>query len=66
MCLNHSIYRTVKPLLTKDEFAITEQVAKNFGAPGGVGEKLQLMLEEKGAYEQNWVCYHIHANARSD
>ncbi|XP_057381809.1 carnitine O-acetyltransferase-like [Daphnia carinata] len=47
--------RTVKPLLTKDEFAITEQVAKNFGAPGGVGEKLQLMLEEKGANEPNWL-----------
>lgn len=47
--------RTVKPLLTKDEFAVTEQVAKNFGAPGGVGEKLQLMLEEKGAKEPNWL-----------
>lgn len=52
---NYSICRTVKPLLTKDEFAVTEQVAKNFGAPGGVGEKLQLMLEEKGAKEPNWV-----------
>ncbi|KAI9555588.1 hypothetical protein GHT06_018103 [Daphnia sinensis] len=47
--------RTVKPLLTKDEFAITEQVVKNFGGPGGVGEKLQLMLEEKGANEPNWL-----------
>ncbi|XP_046459973.1 carnitine O-acetyltransferase-like isoform X1 [Daphnia pulex] len=47
--------RTVKPLLTKDEFVITEQVAKNFGAPGGVGEKLQHMLEEKGAKEKNWL-----------
>lgn len=48
-------FRTVKPVLTKDEFAITEQVAKSFGAPGGVGEKLQQMLEEKGANEPNWV-----------
>jgi hypothetical protein len=45
----------VKPLLTKDEFVITEQVTKNFGAPGGVGEKLQHMLEEKGVNEKNWV-----------
>lgn len=45
----------MKPVLTKDEFAITEQVATSFGAPGGVGEKLQHMLEEKGAKESNWV-----------
>ena len=49
----------MKPLLTKDEFVITEQVAKSFGAPGGVGEKLQHMLEEKGAKEKNWVWYSI-------
>ncbi len=58
-CLNLYIifflYRTVKPLLTKDEFVITEQVANSFGAPGGVGEKLQHMLEEKGSKEPNWV-----------
>lgn len=49
----------MKPLLTDEEYAITVQVANNFGAGGGVGEKLQLMLEDKGKKSSNWVKFFI-------
>lgn len=45
----------MKPVLNQDELAITNKVVKNFGAPGGVGQKLQKMLEEKGSKSPNWV-----------
>jgi len=47
--------RTTKPLLSEDQFSLTKQIAKNFGAPGGVGAKLQKLLEEKASAEDNWV-----------
>ena len=50
-----SFHRTVKPLLSEHQFSITKQVAKNFGAPGGVGAKLQQLLQKKGSAEDNWV-----------
>lgn len=53
--------RTVKPLVTPEEYAATQKVARDFAATGSVGEKLQQMLEEKGAREANWVCFsHFH------
>jgi len=47
--------KTVKPLLSEHQFSITKQVAKNFGAPGGVGAKLQQLLQKKGSAEDNWL-----------
>nr|CAG4646179.1 EOG090X04D9 [Macrothrix elegans] len=47
--------RTVKPLLTDEDFLKTEQIVKDFGAPGGVGQKLQQLLEQKGSKEDNWL-----------
>lgn len=47
--------RTVKPLITPEEYEVTQKVAREFAAPGSIGEKLQQMLEEKGAKEANWV-----------
>lgn len=45
----------MKPLLSQNEFAVTSELAKHFGAPGGVGEKLQKLLEDKGSRVPNWV-----------
>ncbi|XP_067001484.2 carnitine O-acetyltransferase isoform X2 [Anabrus simplex] len=48
--------RTVKPLITDDEFCITQDIVKNFGSPGGVGEKLQKLLEERAKTTDNWLA----------
>ena len=45
----------MKPLLPEDALTITTQETNNFGAPGGIGEKLQTMLENKASKEVNWV-----------
>lgn len=47
--------RSVKPLVTEEEFNITQDLAKKFAASGGIGEKLQKMLEEKAANTESWV-----------
>lgn len=47
--------RTVKPLLGPEEFSNTTKVAHKFGAPGGAGESLQHLLEQKANNEPNWV-----------
>ncbi|KAK2719245.1 carnitine O-acetyltransferase-like isoform X3 [Artemia franciscana] len=47
--------RTVKPHLNPDEFRNTTEIVKNFGAPGGSGEKLQKMLEDRAAKKENWL-----------
>jgi len=49
------LYRTAKPLLGPEEFTTTTQLAQAFGAPGGAGEKLQQLLEQKANNEPNWV-----------
>lgn len=49
----------MKPLLNQDELANSNRVVKKFGAPGGDGQKLQKMLEEKGSKSPNWVLKQI-------
>ena len=41
--------------MNPDEFRNTTEIVKNFGAPGGSGEKLQKMLEDRAAKKENWV-----------
>ncbi|XP_046403025.1 carnitine O-acetyltransferase-like isoform X2 [Ischnura elegans] len=48
--------RTVKPLITDEEFKITSNVVAKFGAPGGVGEKLQSLLEKRAKSTTNWFA----------
>ncbi|XP_071441839.1 carnitine O-acetyltransferase-like [Hetaerina americana] len=47
--------RSVRPLITDEEFKITTSVVSKFGAPGGVGEKLQSLLEKKAQSTNNWL-----------
>ncbi|TDH01320.1 hypothetical protein EPR50_G00178910 [Perca flavescens] len=47
--------RCVKHLLTEEQFNKTQNVVKQFGAPGGVGELLQSKLVERREKKANWV-----------
>ncbi|KAG8228401.1 hypothetical protein J437_LFUL003874, partial [Ladona fulva] len=48
--------RTVRPLVTNEEFNITKSLVLNFGSPGGVGEKLQSLLQKKAKETDNWLA----------
>jgi len=39
--------RTIRPYLSQAEFANTKRIVEEFGKPGGEGEKLQRLLDEK-------------------
>ncbi|KAI8427768.1 hypothetical protein MSG28_002190 [Choristoneura fumiferana] len=47
--------KTVKPHLNNDEFAITCNLAKEFGSVDGVGQKLQGLLEKRAQQHTNWL-----------
>uniref|UniRef100_A0A1A7Z2K6 Choline O-acetyltransferase n=1 Tax=Iconisemion striatum TaxID=60296 RepID=A0A1A7Z2K6_9TELE len=47
--------RCMKHLLTKEQFSRTQNLVKQFGAPGGVGELLQRKLVERREIKANWV-----------
>ncbi|KAK5854063.1 hypothetical protein PBY51_015165 [Eleginops maclovinus] len=45
----------MKHLLTEEQFNKTQNVVKQFGAPGGMGELLQSKLMERRENKANWV-----------
>ena len=45
----------LQPLLSKVELERTKAFAVEFGRPGGVGEKLQKLLEKRAEEKDNWV-----------
>ncbi|XP_028279393.1 choline O-acetyltransferase [Parambassis ranga] len=47
--------KCMKHLLTEEQFNKTQNIVKQFGAPGGVGELLQSKLEERRERKANWV-----------
>ncbi|XP_044069678.1 choline O-acetyltransferase [Siniperca chuatsi] len=47
--------RCVKHLLTEEQFNKTQNIVKQFGAPGGVGQLLQSKLMERRENKANWV-----------
>ncbi|KAM8738134.1 choline O-acetyltransferase [Acanthopagrus schlegelii] len=47
--------RCMKHLLTEEQFNKTQNVVKQFGAPGGVGKLLQSKLVERRENKANWV-----------
>uniref|UniRef100_A0A672GXI7 Choline O-acetyltransferase n=1 Tax=Salarias fasciatus TaxID=181472 RepID=A0A672GXI7_SALFA len=47
--------RCMKHLLTEEQFSKTQNIVRQFGAPGGVGELLQGKLMERRENEANWV-----------
>lgn len=47
--------KSVRPLLSDEEFAHTEAIVADFCREGGEGEALQQFLEEKASSERNWM-----------
>lgn len=47
--------RCVMPIVSDEVYRKTEQLARQFGASGGVGEKLQRILLQAAEEKDNWV-----------
>lgn len=47
--------RCVMPIVSDEAYRKTEQLVRQFGAPGGVGEKLQRILVQAAEEKDNWV-----------
>lgn len=47
--------KTVKPLVTEEEFQLTEEIVKKFAAPGGIGQQLQEKLQQRAKKSDNWL-----------
>lgn len=47
--------KCMKHLLTEEQFNKTQNIVKQFGAPGGVGELLQSKLMERKENKANWL-----------
>lgn len=48
-------HRTVQPLLSLDEYKVTETLVHEFKKDGGIGQKLQDYLVERAKNHENWV-----------
>lgn len=46
---------TVEPHLSSDALNKTREEVSKFSSPGGVGEKLQKLLEQRAAKSENWL-----------
>lgn len=46
---------TAEPHLTPDRFENTKNVVREFGKAGGIGEKLQKLLEQRAETKENWL-----------
>jgi len=43
------------PIVDEEGYKKTEKLVNEFGAPGGLGEKLQSILLETAQKKDNWV-----------
>lgn len=50
-------YRSLKPLLTDNEYKNTERIVGEFISHAGVGPKLHAKLLERYQNTDNWVLY---------
>ncbi|GBP40317.1 Carnitine O-acetyltransferase [Eumeta japonica] len=46
---------TVRPHLNDEEFAVTVKLVEDFQVDGGVGSKLQSLLEKRAREKENWL-----------
>lgn len=46
---------SVRPLLSEEEFDMTQGVVEEFGKGGGQGEELQRKLQQRAETTENWV-----------
>lgn len=47
--------KTVKPLVTEEEYMTTKQIVEKFGSVDGIGQKLQQKLEKRKTVTDNWL-----------
>src|SRR5690349_11295571 len=47
--------QTAEPHLTSDGFENTKNIVREFGKSGGIGEKLQSLLEKRAETKENWL-----------
>ncbi|XP_055585607.1 carnitine O-acetyltransferase-like [Uranotaenia lowii] len=47
---------TIEPHVSKEGFGRSKQAVEKFIAPGGVGVKLQKLLEERASSKKNWLA----------
>lgn len=47
--------KTIPQFLSQDEWQTSQKVVADFGRPGGIGERLQALLEAKAQTTNNWV-----------
>ncbi|XP_077291929.1 carnitine O-Acetyl-Transferase [Arctopsyche grandis] len=48
--------KSIKPHLTPQEFVISTNVISEFASKGGIGEKLQALLEKRATAKENWLA----------
>lgn len=49
--------RSVRPFLTDEQYQRTQAVTERFRQPGGMGSKLQMLLEKRAEEKHNWVSF---------
>uniref|UniRef100_T1IJQ1 Choline/carnitine acyltransferase domain-containing protein n=1 Tax=Strigamia maritima TaxID=126957 RepID=T1IJQ1_STRMM len=47
--------KTIKPVISENEYAQTEKLVRDFTGTGSLGEKLQFLLEERAKNTENWL-----------
>ncbi|XP_047515604.1 carnitine O-acetyltransferase-like isoform X1 [Pieris napi] len=47
--------KTVRPFLNENEFSNTSKLMNNFASEGGIGQKLQSLLENRASKHTNWL-----------
>lgn len=48
--------KTIPQFLSQDEWQTSQKVVADFGRPGGIGERLQALLEAKAQTTNNWLA----------
>lgn len=51
----NKLLETAEPHLTPERFENTKNIVREFGRTGGVGEKLQELLERRAETTENWL-----------
>jgi carnitine O-acetyltransferase len=51
----NKLLNTVEPHLSPEKFENTKNVVAEFGRTGGIGEKLQQLLEKRAEKTENWL-----------
>ncbi|CAK1549845.1 unnamed protein product [Leptosia nina] len=51
----HKFFKTAQPFLNDEEYSNTSNLLEDFASVGGIGHKLQNLLEDRATKHQNWL-----------